>query len=139
MNTKIYKEVHGLAEKLMAAAEKEDRVTFEALYAKLERICTSNEDTDKDHPVQWEALADFTEELDDAIKVYKKALLKAEEINSKDYISSIAFSLATLQIELEDTESAVDNLNKAKISSNKIEDKELKAEIHDLLTELDGH
>jgi hypothetical protein len=139
MNTKIYKEVHGLAEALMTAAGKEDRETFESLYADLELICTSNEDTDKDHPVQWEALADFTEELEGAIKVYEKALLKAEEINSKDYISSIAFSLATLQIELEDTESAVENLNKAKISSNKIEDKELKAEIHDLLTELDGH
>ena len=136
MNTQIYKSVHDLAEKLMAAAKKDDVANFESLYAELNAICVENENTPKDHPVQWETLADFTENLEDAVKGYAKALEKSVAINSKDYMSSIAFSMATLQIELGQKDEAIKNLQAAKISANKIEDKQLKAEIHDLLKRL---
>jgi hypothetical protein len=136
MNTKIYKSVHSLAEKLMEASNKEDRDAFDSLYAELKAICIDNENTDKDHPVQWETLADFTEELEDAVAGYEKALEKSIAINSKDHMSSVAFSMATLQIELGQTDVAVKNLQDAKISANKIEDKELKVEIDELLETL---
>jgi hypothetical protein len=100
INTKIYKTVYRLAEKLMDAAEEEDREAFDLLYADLTAVCIDNENTDKDHPEQWETLADFTEELEDAVAGYAKALEKAVAVNSKDHLSSIAFSMATLQIEL---------------------------------------
>ncbi|MGO1431371.1 MULTISPECIES: tetratricopeptide repeat protein [unclassified Halomonas] len=136
INTKIYKAVYELAEKLMKAADKEDREAFDALYAQLQAICTENENTDKDHPEQWETLADFTEELDDALAVYEKALEKAVAINSKDHMSSIAFSMATLQVELGQTDAAINNLQNAQISANKIEDNDLKEEIDKLLETL---
>jgi hypothetical protein len=136
MNTKIYKSVHSLAEKLMDAANKEDREVFDTLYAELKNICIDNENTDKDHPVQWETLADFTEELEGAVAGYAKALDKSIAINSKDHMSSVAFSMATLQIELGQTDAAIKNLQDAKISANKIEDKELKLEIDELLETL---
>lgn len=136
INTKIYKAVYELAEKLMKAADKEDREAFDALYAQLQAICTENENTDKDHPEQWETLADFTEELDDALAVYEKALEKAVAINSKDHMSSIAFSMATLQVELGQTDAAINNLQNAQISANKIEDNDLKEEIDKLLATL---
>lgn len=136
INTKIYKAVYGLSEKLLAAANKDDREAFDRLFAELKAICVDNENTSKDHPEQWETLADFTEELEEAVAAYDKALAKATEINSKDHMSSIAFSMATLQIELGQKEAAIDNLKKAKISANKIEDKALKAEISALLEKL---
>jgi hypothetical protein len=136
MNTKIYKSVHVLAEKLMEAADKEDREAFDALYAELMSICIDNEKTDKDHPVQWETLADFTEELEDAVAGYAKALEKSIAINSKDHMSSVAFSMARLQIELGHSDAALKNLHEAKISANKIEDKQLKTEIDELLETL---
>jgi len=136
MNTKIYKSVHDLAEELMKAANKADQVAFDSLYAELERICIENENTEKDHPVQWETLADFTEDLEDAVAGYAKALEKSVAINSKDHISSVAYSMAALQIELGQTDAAIENLQTAKISANKIEDKELKAEIDELLEAL---
>ena len=77
MNTKIYKSVLNIAGEMMDAANEEDRETFDALYAKLKSICIDNENTNKDHPVQWETLADFTEELEDAVAGYEKALGKA--------------------------------------------------------------
>jgi succinylglutamate desuccinylase len=127
INTKIYKSVYSLSEKLMAAAKKENIEAFDSLYADLKAICVDNEHTDKDHPEQWETLADFTETLVDAVAGYEKALVKATAINSKDHLSSIAFSMATLQIELGQT---------AKINANKIADKDLKKEIDDLLETL---
>jgi hypothetical protein len=136
MNTKIYKSVHSLAEKLMEAANKEDREAFDSLYAELKAICMDNENTDKDHPEQWETLADFTEESEDAMAGYAKALEKSITMDSKDHMSSIGFSMATLQIELGQTDAAIKNLQDAKISANKIEDKEFKVEIDELLETL---
>ena len=134
LNTKLYKSVHTLAEQLVEAADKADRETFDALYTELKAICIENENTEKDHPVQWETLADFTEEVDDAIAIYEKALGKAEAINEKDYMASIAYSMATLQLELGENKKAVKYLEEAKINANKSEDLELKADIDQLLT-----
>jgi len=136
INTKIYKAVYGLSEKLMVAARKDNSEAFESLYAELKAICIDNENTAKDHPEQWETLADFTDELDEAVAGYEKALEKAIAINSSDHIASIAFSMATLQVELGQTEAAINNLQAAKNSANNIEDTELQEEIDELLETL---
>lgn len=133
INTKIYKSIYNLAEELLEADRIGDQKAFDAFYAQLKGICTDNEGTEKDHPEQWETLADFTEDLDKALIIYEKALEKAGAINSKDHLSSIAFSMAVLQIELGQTEAAIKNLQDAKVSANKIEDKEFKVEIDELL------
>lgn len=136
INTKIYKSIYVLAEKLLEADSKNDQKTFDALYAQLKDLCIENEKSDKDHPEQWETLADFTEDLDEALVIYQKALDKAAAINSKDHLASIAFSMAELQIELGQTDAAIKSLQNAKISANKIEDKEFKVEINELLAKL---
>ena len=136
INTKIYKSIYVLAEKLLEADSKNDQKTFDVLYAQLKDLCIENEKSDKDHPEQWETLADFTEDLDEALVIYQKALDKAAAINSKDHLASIAFSMAELQIELGQTEAAIENLQNAKISANKIEDREFKVEINELLAKL---
>ncbi|MGM0858722.1 MAG: tetratricopeptide repeat protein [Pseudomonadota bacterium] len=136
INTKIYKAVYELAEKLMKAAAKDDRATFDALYAELQAICTEHEGTDKDHPEQWETLGDFTEELEDALPIYQKALDKAVAKPSNDHIASIGFSMATLQVELGDTQAAIESLQQAQASAQTIEDNDLKAEIDELLEKL---
>lgn len=136
INTKIYKAVYSLAEKLMEAARKNDQAEFDSLYAQLKVICTENENTDRDHPEQWETLADFTEDLSAALVVYEKAQGKAHAINAKDHLSSIGLSMAKLQLELGQKEPAIKSLEEAKVSANKIEDKELKAEIDTLLAGL---
>ncbi|MZR63256.1 tetratricopeptide repeat protein [Alcanivorax sp. DP30] len=136
INTKIYKAVYSLAEKLMEAARKNDQAEFDALYAQLKAICTDNDGTDKDHPEQWETLADFTDDLNAALVVYETARGKALAINAKDHLASIGFSMAKLQLELGQKVEAIRSLEDAKISANKIEDKELKAEIDTLLAGL---
>lgn len=136
INTKIYKSVYSLAEQLMEADKKGNKEAFDSLYAQLNNICTDNENTDKDHPEQWETLADFTEDLEEALAGYEKAQEKAFAIKAKDHMSSIAFSMATLQIELGQTDAAIKNLQEAKINANKNDDKKFKTEIDELLETL---
>ncbi|MBA6390524.1 tetratricopeptide repeat protein [Colwellia sp. BRX10-3] len=138
MNTKIYKHVHALAKDLLQASVRKNQVLFDEYYSELQQVCDDNEDSDKDHPVQWETLADFTDDLALAVTIYEKALVKAQAINSKDFLSSIAFAIASLQVELGDKTSAIEHLENAKINSNKIADKDLKVEIQELLEELKG-
>jgi len=122
----------------MTAAQQENQTKFDGYYLELKQLCEFYETSDKDHPVQWETLADFTDDLALAITIYEQALIKAEAINSKDFRSSIGFSIAALKVELGDKVGAIEHLEKAKISCNKIVDKELKAEIHDLLEKLNN-
>lgn len=136
INTKIYKAIYTLAEELLEADRRGNQEKFDSLYAELNAICTDNEGTDKDHPEQWETLADFTEDLDAALVIYDKALAKATAINSKDHMSSIAFSMAVLQLETGEKEAAIQSLQNAKVTANKIEDKEFKIEIDEMLTKL---
>ena len=137
MKTKIYKAVHDLAQKMMRAANRQDQAQFDPLYAELQAICIDNENiSNKDHPVQWETLADFTEDLEQALIIYEKALAKAVAINAKDFMSSIPFSMATLQAELGQTEAAIQTLRFAQDSAKNIVDKELKNEIDALLKTL---
>ena len=138
INTKIYKSIYKLAEELLEADRIGNQEKFDAFYADLKAICNDNEGTDKDHPEQWETLADFTEDLDEALVIYDKALTKATAINSKDHLSSIAFSMAVLQLETGNKEAAIQSLQNAKITANKIEDKEFKVEIDEMLTKLLG-
>lgn len=51
-------------------------------------------------------------------------------------MSSIPFSMASLQVELGQTAAAIENLQQAKISANKIIDKTLKQDIDALLARL---
>ncbi|MFP3455500.1 tetratricopeptide repeat protein [Psychrobacter sp. SIMBA_152] len=136
INTKIYKAIYTLAEELLEADRRGNQEKFDSLYAELNAICADNEGTDKDHPEQWETLADFTEDLDAALVIYDKALAKATAINSKDHMSSIAFSMAVLQLETGEKEAAIQSLQNAKVTANKIEDKEFKVEIDEMLTKL---
>jgi hypothetical protein len=138
MNTKIYKRVLSLTNNLMAAAKEQNQTTFDGYYLELKQLCEEHEDTEKDHPVQWETLADFTDDLALAVTIYQSALVKAEAINSKDFRSSIGFAIAALKVELGDKKGAIEHLENAKISANKIVDTDLKAEIHDLLVALKG-
>ena len=136
LSTKVYKSVYELAQKLMQAASKEDSDTFHARYAELKAICVANEDTEKNHAVQWETLADFTEDADEALALYTKALAIAVADDAKDYMASIAFSMASLQVELGQIGPAVQNLQDAKINACDTTDKQLEADIDGLLATL---
>ena len=136
INNKIYHSIYVLAEKLLEADSANDKKTFDMLYIQLKELCIENEKGNKDHPEQWETLADFTEDLDEALLIYQKAQNKAAALDSKEHLSSIAFSMAELQSELGQTEAAIKSLQNAKITASKLDDKAFRVEISKMLAEL---
>lgn len=140
MNTKLYKQVYALAGALMEAHEDDDEAQFGRLYGQLSDLCYANEaDTHKNHPVQWETLADFTDDTDKALSLYKKALACAEIINAKDYMASIYYAMAKLLLEEDrlDASVAMAMVEKASENAAEIEDRELQNEIAGLLRQLE--
>lgn len=133
MNKAIFNQVHALAEKLMQAAEKENVSLFHSLYDELESLCIDHDGSKKDHPMQWEALADFTEEFEDAVEIYEKALAMAKENREFDYQASIQFSMARVFVELEKSESAQKSAEAALEAAGKAQDAELESEIKEWL------
>ena len=136
INTKIYHSIYVLAEKLLEADSANDKKSFDMLYVQLKELCIENEKGNKDHPEQWETLADFTEDLDEALLIYQKALDKAAALDSKEHLSSIAFSMAELQSELGQTEAAIKSLQSAKATASKLDDNAFRVEISKMLAEL---
>ena len=143
MNTKLYKQVYALAGELMDAAQSEDDALFDTLYQQLKTLCEDNEaDEVKNHPVQWETLADFTGDCAQALTLYEKALSYAQAIEAYDYIVSINYAVALLlfeEVDLPDEnrlEKALVAAQAADEFSEKINDEELQREIKNLLAAL---
>jgi hypothetical protein len=138
MNTKLYKKVHTQAVELLKAADGGNDELFQQLYEELKSLCIDNEAVERmDHPVQWETLADFTEDSDQAKSYYLKALACAQAIQANDYLASIYYALAQIECESESNDTAVEFALLANRHAAKIPDKELKQEIRALLKSLE--
>jgi tetratricopeptide (TPR) repeat protein len=134
MNTKIYKKVHTQAVELLKAADKADETRFTQIYTELKALCEEHEnDPVKNHPVQWETLADFTDDTETALGIYQKALAYAETIHGHEYIASINYSMAVLLHESAQPEQALVRVLQAQESVATSGDVDLKKDIKALL------
>jgi hypothetical protein len=143
MNTKLYKQVYALAAELLEAAEVDDDPLFDELYGQLKVLCYEHEaDEMKNHPVQWETLADFTGDCAEALNLYAKALTYAEAISAYDFVVSINYAVALLLFEEQDfpddkrLERALNAAQTASDHLDRIDDPQLKKEIKKLLERL---
>lgn len=136
LNSEIYQALQSLSEQLMTAASNEEDQKFDQLYNELKKICTDNQDSDNDHPEQWETLADFTEELEEALAIYQKAKVMADAIPSPAHQASIGLSMANVNVELGNTDAAKPLLDEALLAVAQTDDVELKEEIEELLADL---
>ena len=89
-----------------------------------------------DHPLQWEALADFTEEGDLAMDIYDIGLTTADKLNLPTFTASIYLAMAQRQQEFDNTDKAIEYAKKADIVSQNIDNEELEQEIKAFLASL---
>lgn len=136
MKNNMYEKVSNLAHDMIAMADADNVEGFEQLYKELQLICTQNEAGAGNHPVQWETLADFTQDLEEAIVLYKKALAVAEQLKEHQYSASIHYAIADRYSDMDDKKAAVDHASKAKALAEKLDDDVLKNEIDALLVYL---
>lgn len=131
MTAPLYDLVHSIALDIVNASSEEDETALEESYKVLKDLCESNEGSKYDHPLQWEALGDFSENVETAEKFYRKGLALAEKLNLPEYIASINFALAESYYEQGNEHEAYNLACKAKESSHGITDKALSAAINE--------
>ena len=137
MNTKIHKKLNELSINLMKAADRQDAEKFYPLYDELKALCFDNEsDPVKNHPEQWETLADFTDELDQAIEYYQVAIKYALVVKMPEFVASINYSMAVMYRDHDQLALALECANTANANMKRVHDQLLQDEINQLIEEL---
>lgn len=136
MHPPLYQEVHDLALRIVnASSDDDDHVAAEA-YAALKNICELNEGGDLDHPLQWEALGDFSENHIAALQAYEKGLYCAARLNLAEYTASIKFAMAESYHAEGQGAEAYKFAREAKADARNTGDDELKTAIKEFLAEI---
>jgi len=136
MKAPLYNEILDICQLIAnASAEGNDEARNDAC-KNLQKLCATNQDSPKDHPLQWEALGDFTEDGDLAMDIYEIALASADKLELPTFAASIYLAMAQRQHEFEETEKTIEYAKQAEIASENIDSDELKQEIKAFLADL---
>ena len=133
MDSDIYDKARDLACSLVNASGAEDTKEYWRLYHELEELCTSNENSGRNHPFQWETLADFTTDDVASIRIYEKAFTLAKKLELEEYMSSVKLALAERYRGLNLSELAYSSAEEANEYAKSSSDLELRKEISEFL------
>ena len=136
MKAPLYDEILDICQQIANASAQDDDDARSNACKNLQKLCATNQDSPKDHPLQWEALADFTEDGDLAIDIYGIALASADKLQLPIFTASIYLAMAQRQQEFEDSNKAIEFAKKAEVASQNIDSEELQQEIKAFLAAL---
>jgi len=136
MKAPLYNEILEICQVIAdASASDNDEARNEAC-KNLQKLCAVHQDSPKDHPLQWEALADFTEDGDLAMDIYGIALAVADKLKLPEFTASIYLAMAQRQQEFGESDKTLEFANKSAAASESIASEELKQEIKDFIASL---
>ena len=136
MKAPLYDKVLKLAQEIAQASAAENDELRLAGVQKLQELCQSGQGSEKDHPLQWEMLADFTDDGDLALDIYQIALDKAEKLNLVNHSATIYLSMAERYVDFGETSKALELAHQSNEAAKQTTDAELKIEISEFLTSL---
>lgn len=136
MKAPLFDEILNISQAIADASGNNDDEAREKHYQALIKLCAANENTPRDHPLQWEALADFTIDTEQALDIYQKGLDCAQLHKLDNSTASLHLAIALRYQEMEDKEKALASINLAKALLDSITIDELKQEINELFNEL---
>jgi len=136
MKAPLYNDILAICQEIANASNTDNDELRLASCKKLQVLCATNQDSPKDHPLQWEALADFTEDGEQAMDIYEVALATAEKLALPIFTASAYLAMAQRQVEFEEKEQALVFATKANEAVHTVDSEELKTEITELLTQL---
>ena len=140
MKAPLFDKILTLSQEIANASANENDERRLIAYTKLQELCQKGLGTKNDHPLQWEALADFTDDGDIALDIYQMALDKAEKFALPQYSASVYLAMAQRYAEFEEKEKALNAANLAVSFSKNLENSEnnqaLTTEIEDFIATL---
>jgi len=139
MNAALYDIIHSLALDITnASATENDQAGLDA-YDTLKKLCHDQESSDLDHPLQWEALGDFSEDHLEANEAYQKGLNCAIKLALPEYCASLKLAMAERFFEQQMLPEAQRLALEASSDAENIDDDILKQAIKALLNDIDHH
>ncbi|MGX1111259.1 hypothetical protein ACSSVW_000638 [Pseudoalteromonas sp. MBR-15] len=129
----IYNSVLDLACELVNSSSAELTQNYWHAYQKLNELCEMHKGTSKDHPLQWEALADYTRNNKQALNIYLIAIEVATNLNLSEYVASSQLAIAERFLETGNKCEAISWANKADENARRCSNLELRNEISEFL------
>ena len=136
MKAPLFDDIISLSQNIADASASENDDSRELNYKALIKLCAHNENTPKDHPLQWEALADFTLDSEQSIDIYQKGLDCAQRLALTNATASIYLSMAMRYQEMEEVDNAKDYSQKAVELVDQLTNDDLKADIAEFANSL---
>ena len=136
MKAPLYDEILNICQQIANASANNNDDERKTACKALQKLCATNQGTPKDHPLQWEALGDFTEEGDLAMDIYDIALTTADTLKLPTFTASIYLAMAQRHQEFDESSKALEYAKQAEMASRKIDNEALTQEIKSLLAAL---
>lgn len=133
MKAPLFDDILNISQQIADASGNENEAAREEAYKALIKLCAANDNSPKDHPLQWEALADFTLDADQAIDIYEKGILCADKLSLIDSKASMLLAMAIRFDEMEESEKSTETAAQLAETVESINNAELKAEVLDYL------
>jgi len=136
MKAPLFDKILTICQDIANASAAENDEARLAACKELQILCATNQDSPNDHPLQWEALADFTEDGDQAMDIYQVGLATAEKMSLSIFQASITLAMAQRHHEFEEKEKALEFAEKANELAQLIDNDDLKKDITEFLTSI---
>ena len=133
MKPPLYDSVHQMALDMVSASEVGDTKLKWSIYQDIKALCEHNEGTDQDHPLQWEAFADFTSDDAVAMTLYERALSIALQLNLPEYAASALLAMAERNLDLGNIKIVIALAEKANSLALNSENLDLRKEVNEFL------
>lgn len=129
VNRQVYNDVLALSQSIVEASGVSDQKAHWSAYNALRELCLRLEGGEMDHPLQWEALADFTTGDEQAIPIYGKALELASLLQLPEYEASILLAMAERLRDMGEIIESRERVARAEQIAANLDDVELRREI----------
>jgi hypothetical protein len=136
MKAPLFDQILAISQEISDASTAENDILRKEHCKNLQKLCATNQDSPNDHPLQWEALADFTEDGDQAIDIYQVGLHIAKKLKLEHYSASIYLAMAMRYQEFNEADKTLEFAQKAHSLVDSIDNNEFKTEIIDFLHRL---
>ncbi|XQW86092.1 hypothetical protein ACOYR1_04965 [Thalassotalea piscium] len=136
MKAPLFDSIISISQNIADASANNNDDAREEHYKTLIKLCAKNENTPQDHPLQWEALADFTLDSEQSIDIYQKGLDCAKRLALVNANASILLSMAMRFQEMENIEKTKEYATMSFELLAQVTNDELKADIEEFFQSL---
>lgn len=136
MKAPLFDDIISFSQNIADASASNNDDARELNYKALIKLCANNENTPKDHPLQWEALADFTLDSEQSIDIYQKGLDCAQRLALVNSSASIYLSMAMRYQEMEEIDKSKEYAQKSLELIEQLTNDDLKADIEEFVNTL---